>query len=51
MVGGILSERTVKEVLPSLQHNKTQVSIVESLVCKKIWKNHDIEVGYLPYLF
>ena len=25
MVGGILSERTVKEVLPALQNNKNQV--------------------------
>lgn len=25
MVGGILSERTVKEVLPALQNNKMQV--------------------------
>jgi len=32
MVGGILSERTVNEVLPELQHNKTQIeAVIEKL--------------------
>ncbi|XP_002163089.2 prefoldin subunit 2 isoform X1 [Hydra vulgaris] len=32
MVGGILSERTVKEVLPALQNNKSQIQqVIEKL--------------------
>jgi len=32
MVGGILSERTVKEVLPELENNKTQIGhVIEKL--------------------
>ena len=32
MVGGILSERTVKEVLPALENNKVQVSLLYLLI-------------------
>lgn len=36
MVGGILSERTVNEVLPALEKNKAQVSRKYSLIRENI---------------
>ena len=34
LVGGVLVERTVKDVIPALDHNKEQVSGSALLICK-----------------
>ena len=35
LVGGVLVERTVKEILPALEHNREQVNFISvvSLIC------------------
>ncbi|XP_030635941.1 prefoldin subunit 2 [Chanos chanos] len=43
MVGGVLVERTVKEVLPALENNKEQISkVVESLNSQMVSKGQEL---------
>ena len=42
MIGGVLVERTVKEVLPALETNKEQVKKTSnSIIIKNNFKKHD----------